>query len=117
MRPGAPNPGDYEIISDTQETDGDLRHLRGHVHMESIDKRFDADLVDYNDDTGDVEAWGNIRYENFLDGTKLFCDHLTYNVNTEGGLIISATVEGGRVTALLNSDRVALRRLIGKGPA
>jgi len=39
------------------------------------------------------------------------------NVNTEGGLIISATVEGGRVTALLNSDRVALRRLIGKGPA
>ena len=86
VRPGAPTNGDYDILSDTQETDGDLRHLRGHVHMESIDKKFDADLVDYNQDTGDVEAWGNIRYENFLDGTKLSCDHLTYNVNTESGI-------------------------------
>ncbi len=72
--------------ADTQEVDGDLRHLRGHVHMESADKKFDADAVDYNDDTGEVEAWGNIRYENFVDGTKLFCDHLTYNVNTESGI-------------------------------
>jgi LPS-assembly protein len=86
VRPGAPNPLDYNIDADDQETDGDLRHLRGHVHMESIDKRFDADIVDYNDDTGDLEAWGNIRYENFLDGTKLSCDHLTYNINTESGI-------------------------------
>jgi len=86
VRPGAPNPDDYNVDADTQEADGDLRHLRGHVHMESIDKKFDADMVDYNDDTGDLEAWGNIRYENFLDGTKLSCDHLTYNVNTESGI-------------------------------
>jgi LPS-assembly protein len=85
-RPGAPNPGDYDVISDTQEADGDLRHLRGHVHMESIDKKFDADAVDYNEDTGDVEAWGNVRYENFLDGTKLTCSHLKYNINTESGV-------------------------------
>ena len=50
------------------------------------DKKLDADAVDYNDDTGDVEAWGNVRYENFLDGTKLNCDHATYNVNTETGI-------------------------------
>ena len=54
--------------------------------MESLDKKFDADAVDYNDDTGDVVAWGNVRYENFVDGTKLFCDHLTYNVTTESGV-------------------------------
>jgi LPS-assembly protein len=86
LRPGAPNPEDYNIDADVEEVDGDLRHLRGHVHMESIDKKFDADMVDYNDDTGDVEAWGNIRYENFLDGTRLTCDHLTYNVNSESGI-------------------------------
>ena len=85
-RLGAPNPEDYDVTSDTQEVDGDLRHLSGHVHMESIDKKFDADKVDYNDDTGDVEAWGNIRYENFLDGTRLTCDHLKYNVTTESGI-------------------------------
>jgi len=86
QRPGAPNPDEYVIDADNQEADGDLRHLRGHVHLESLDKKFDADAVDYNDDTGDVEAWGNIRYENFLDGTKLNCEHAKYNVNTEMGI-------------------------------
>jgi LPS-assembly protein len=86
QRPGAPNPDEYVVDADTQEADGDLRHLRGHVHLESLDKKVDADAVDYNDDTGDVEAWGNVRYENFLDGTKLNCDHAKYNVNTETGI-------------------------------
>jgi LPS-assembly protein len=86
MRPGAPNPDEYVVEADSQEADGDLRHLRGHVHLESLDKKMDADAVDYNDDTGDVEAWGNVRYENFLDGTKLNCDHATYNVSTEMGI-------------------------------
>ena len=85
-RPGAPNPDEYVVEADSQEADGDLRHLRGHVHLESLDKKVDADAVDYNDDTGDVEAWGNVRYENFEDGTKLNCDHATYNVNTEMGI-------------------------------
>jgi LPS-assembly protein len=85
-RPGAPGPDEYKVEAETEEADGDLRHLRGSVHLESIDKKMDADAVDYNDDTGDVEAWGNVRYENFLDGTKLNCDHATYNVNTETGI-------------------------------
>ncbi len=86
VRPGAPSPDDYNADAETEEVDGDMRHLRGHVHLETSDKKFDADAVDYNDDTGDVEAWGNIRYENFLDGTKISCDHLKYNVNTETGI-------------------------------
>jgi LPS-assembly protein len=86
LRAGAPGPNEYQVNAETEETDGDLRHLRGHVHMESEDKKIDADAVDYNDDTGDVEAWGNVRYENFLDGTKLNCDHAKYNVNTETGV-------------------------------
>jgi len=86
QRPGAPGPNEYTLDSDTQESEGDLRHLRGHVHLEMIDKKLDADEVDYNDDTGDVEARGNVRYENFLDGTKLNCDHAKYNVTTETGI-------------------------------
>jgi LPS-assembly protein len=86
LRPGAPAPDEYKVEAETEEADGDLRHLRGHVHLESEDKKVDADAVDYNDDTGDVEAWGNVRYENFLDGTKINCDHATYNVNTETGI-------------------------------
>jgi LPS-assembly protein len=86
VRPGAPSLDEYAVDAETEEADGDLRHLRGHVHLESEDKKLDADAVDYNDDTGDVEAWGNVRYENFLDGTKLNCDHAKYNVNTESGI-------------------------------
>lgn len=85
-RPGAPGLNEYRVEAETEETDGDLRHLRGNVHLESADKKMDADAVDYNDDTGDVEAWGNVRYENFLDGTKLNCDRAKYNVNTESGV-------------------------------
>ena len=36
------------------------------------------------------------------------------NVNTEAGLIIVASVEAGRISELLNADRVALRKLITK---
>ncbi len=86
QRPGGPNPDEYLVDADTQETEGDLRHLRGHVHLESTDKKLDADAVDYNDDTGDVEAWGNVRYENFMDGTKLNCERAKYNINTESGV-------------------------------
>lgn len=86
QRPGAPGPDQYAVEAESQETDGDVRHLRGNVHIESQDKKIDADAVDYNDDTGDVEAWGNVRYENFLDGTKLNCDRAKYNVNTETGI-------------------------------
>jgi LPS-assembly protein len=86
LRQGAPAPDEYTFDSDSQESNGDLRHMRGHVHLESADKKLDADAVDYNDDTGDVEAWGNVRYENFEDGTKLTCSHAKYNVNTETGI-------------------------------
>ena len=84
-RPNTPPPDEYWVTSDTQEADGPLRHLRGHVKLETMDKKLEADAVDYNEDTGDAEATGNVRYENFSDGTKLFCDHAKYNVNSETG--------------------------------
>ncbi|HLH00307.1 MAG TPA: hypothetical protein VKX49_28640 [Bryobacteraceae bacterium] len=86
QRPSAPGPNDVNVDAQTQEVDGDLRHLRGHVVLETFDKRLEADEVDYNEDTGDVDARGNVHFENFADGTKLNCDHGTYNVNTETGM-------------------------------
>ncbi|HXA64617.1 MAG TPA: LPS assembly protein LptD [Bryobacteraceae bacterium] len=85
-RPNAPGPDEYIVIADTEETDGSLRHLRGHVHLETTDKKLEADEVDYDEDTGDAEFRGNVRYENYVDGTKLNCDHGTYNINSETGL-------------------------------
>jgi LPS-assembly protein len=94
-RPDAPPPDQYWATSDTQESDGPLRHLRGHVKLETMDKKLEADAVDYNEDTGDAEAMGNVRYENYMDGTKLYCDHAKYNVNSETGVFweVSGTSE------------------------
>jgi LPS-assembly protein len=86
QRPDSPPPDEYWATSDTQEADGPLRHLRGHVRLETMDKKLEADAVDYNEDTGDAEASGHVRYENFTDGTKLYCDHAKYNVNSETGI-------------------------------
>ena len=85
-RPSAPGPNDFNVIAGSEEVDGDLRHLRGHVVIETFDKRLEADEVDYNDDTKDIEARGNVHFENFADGTKLNCDHGTYNVDSETGM-------------------------------
>jgi LPS-assembly protein len=86
QRPNAPGPNDVFIDAVTQEVEGSLRHLRGHVHLETIDKKLEADEADYDEETGDTEVRGHVRYENFLDGTKLQCDHGKYNVNSETGI-------------------------------
>lgn len=44
-----------------------------------------ADEINYNEDTGDVEARGNIEFEHFAEGEKLQADHAEYNVDDETG--------------------------------
>ena len=90
-RPNAPSPGDYLVIADTQQVEGALYHLRGHVRLETTDKKLEADEIDYNEESGDAEFRGHVRYENFLDGTKLQCDHGKYNVNSETGVFYELT--------------------------
>lgn len=86
VRPDAPGPNEVRVVADTQEADGSLRHLRGHAVVETSDRKLEADEIDYDEDTGDAEARGNVRFENFSDGDKLQCDHGKYNVNDETGI-------------------------------
>lgn len=46
---------------------------------------FRADEIDYNDDTHEVLARGNIYFEQFERSEKLWADHLEYNTDTETG--------------------------------
>ena len=85
-RPGAPAPNDINVDAVTQEVEGSVRHLRGHVVIETTDRKLQADEVDYDEDTGEAEARGNVRFENFIEGDKLQCDHGTYNFNDETGI-------------------------------
>lgn len=46
---------------------------------------FRADELDYNDDTGEVQARGHIYFEQFERNEKIWADHLEYNTETETG--------------------------------
>ena len=44
-----------------------------------------ADEIDYNTDTGDVEGRGHVHFEHFSRGEKMDCDKAEYNIDDENG--------------------------------
>lgn len=44
-----------------------------------------ADEIDFDQNTGDAQARGNVRFENFLRGEKLQCEKAEYNVDEKTG--------------------------------
>jgi LPS-assembly protein len=69
----------------TQDFDGPWIHLRGSARLETVDMLFRADEIDYNRDTGYLEARNNIRFENYVTGEKVNCDKLEYYVEEKRG--------------------------------
>ena len=84
-RPNAPPVGWWDIHAEEQTTDGKTRHLRGHAEMENVNMLFRADEIDFNEDSGDVQARGNIYFEQFERNEKIWADHMEYNTETEKG--------------------------------
>src|SRR5262249_34299158 len=46
---------------------------------------FRADELDYNSDTGDLEARGHVYYKNFDRNEEIWCDRVAYNTEEEKG--------------------------------
>ena len=87
QRPDMPAANDVNITAETQDNEGSpCTTYRGHVVIDTIDRKLEADEVDYDEDTSVVEARGHVRFENYLEGDKLECDHGTYNYNDETGI-------------------------------
>lgn len=84
-RPNAPPIDWWDVQAQEQTTDGRLRHLRGHAEMENINMLFRADEIDFNEETGEVQARGNIYFEQFERNEKIWADHMEYNTKTEQG--------------------------------
>jgi LPS-assembly protein len=99
-RTSAPDSEHVFIEAVTQEVDGPLRHLRGMVRIETTEMQLKADEVDYNSDTGDVEARGHVHFEHFERGEKLDCDRAEYNIEAETGKFY---VVKGTATARVNA--------------
>ena len=84
-RPNAPPVGEWDTNAVSQTTEGKVYHLRGHAEMENVAMLFRADEIDYNEETGDLQARGNVYFEQFERNEKIWCDHLEYNHKTEAG--------------------------------
>ena len=84
-RANAPAVGWWDIRAGEQTTEGKVRHLRGHAEMENINMLFRADEIDFNEETGDVEARGNVYFEQFERNEKIWAERVEYNTETEKG--------------------------------
>ncbi len=62
----------------TQQEEGDWVYLRGRHKIDTSDSELRADELDYNKETGYVEARGKVEYQNFVTQEKLYADKVEY---------------------------------------
>jgi LPS-assembly protein len=84
-RPNAPPPGIWDVRADTQDSDGPLRHLRGKAEIEGSDVKLTADEIDYNDDTHEAQARGNVIFHQYAKDEEIHADRVEYNTESETG--------------------------------
>ncbi len=85
LRPNAIPPGEVEVRSTTQAKEGPWFRLRGGAEVETAEALLRAGEIDYNEQTGEAEARGNVYLKHFAEGEELWADRAEYNVRTESG--------------------------------
>jgi LPS-assembly protein len=84
-RPNAPPRNEWNISAISEEVEGKVRHARGKVELESATMLFRADDLQYNEETGDVLATGNVYFHSFERNEQLWADRVEYNTEEETG--------------------------------
>ncbi len=69
----------------TQLQEGSWYRLRGAAKVQTSDLLLKADEIDYNRETGDAQARGNVHLQHFEGGEELWADRVDYNVDKETG--------------------------------
>lgn len=62
----------------THEENGDWTYLRGRSSIQTTDSELRADELDYNQESGYVEARGKVEYQNFVTQEKLYASRIEY---------------------------------------
>lgn len=74
-----------DIRAVTQSTEGRIYRLRGAAELETIDMLLRAGEIDYNEETGQILARGNVRFVRFDTGERLQADRVEYDLSTQSG--------------------------------
>ena len=75
--------------ADSQESEGGVYHLHGHVVVELFNATFKADEAEYDENTKIFKAHGNVSYRNYDHNEVIYCDRAEYNTDTERGTFLS----------------------------
>lgn len=86
-----PPKDEYLITAIHKDVQGNVYHLNGAARVETTDILLTADEIDWDSETGDVEARGNVHFEDFPRGEKLDCARAEYNVDDEKGQFYDVT--------------------------
>jgi len=80
VRPGAP-PKDKVVVKalGSQTVEGDWVRLRVAAVVDVYESTLEADEIDYNLETGEAHARGNVHYKNYEEGEEIFCEKADYN--------------------------------------
>ncbi len=84
-RPNAIPPGEVEVRSLTQIKEGPWLRLRGGAEVETAEALLRGEEIDYNEQTGEAEARGQVYLKHFAEGEELWAERVEYNVRTESG--------------------------------
>jgi LPS-assembly protein len=69
----------------TKEYVARVYHLVGSSRVETTEMLLTANEMDYNEETGEVEARGKVHFEDYNTGEKVDCDKAEYNINASTG--------------------------------
>ena len=87
--PGNLTPGTWQAQFSREEIHGSRHHLSGSPGSPAQirDERllFRAQEIDYDQDTGDLVAAGDVYYHNFLSRTEIWASRVEYNTEDETG--------------------------------
>lgn len=84
-RANVPAPGEWRITAEKQESEGKVYHLHGNAEVEGNTMLFRADDMDYNEETGDLHASGNVYFHSFQKNEQVWADRVEYNTDSEAG--------------------------------
>ncbi len=68
-----------------QESEGPVKKGHGNVQLESKALLARADEMEYNEDTHEVVAVGNVYYHSFEKNEQIWCDRMEYNTEEQRG--------------------------------
>jgi LPS-assembly protein len=85
VRENAPPRDKVVVNAIRQNIEGDWLRLRGKAQVETYEQILEADEIDYNLETGEAEARGNVHFKHFLEGEEVYCDRAIYSTKDEQG--------------------------------